>query len=420
MSGSSNRNATRIVIVGGGVAGLEAALALRELAGERVEIKLLAPQRTFVDRPMTVLEPFGGPPAGQFAVSDILSEDVSHSLDSVTWIDRVHRQAHTRSGPPIDYDALLLCPGAAAIPAYPSAITVSGASQDATLAGMVADVDAGAVRRVAFVVPAPGCWQLPLYELALLTAARARDRSLDVSLSVFTPERVPMEGFGHSAGSSVSALLTDAGIAVVCRAVCRVPDENLLLADTADPARWPRSRPGRREQPLVFDRIVALPRLRGPRLRGVPAVNDGFIPVDVHGRILGTTAEFAAGDATNCPIKHGSVAAQQADAAAATLAGLAGASVRPAPFHPVARGVLLTGGESRRLRATIVGGHGLRSEFAGAGPADPGVSNLDARYLTPRLAQLRGGAAEKAPDHPAATPGLPTATPDHPAAANFG
>ena len=35
----------RVLIVGGGVAGLEAALALRELAGERVATTLLAPAR---------------------------------------------------------------------------------------------------------------------------------------------------------------------------------------------------------------------------------------------------------------------------------------------------------------------------------------------------------------------------------------
>ena len=35
--------ATRVVIAGGGVAALEAALALRELAEERVEIELVGP-----------------------------------------------------------------------------------------------------------------------------------------------------------------------------------------------------------------------------------------------------------------------------------------------------------------------------------------------------------------------------------------
>jgi sulfide:quinone oxidoreductase len=377
----------RIVIAGGGVAGLEAALALRDLAGERVSIDLLAPHLTFVDRPSTVLEPFGDAVAERFALSDILAGQAIHHQDAVAWIDRAHRQAHTQNGEALAYDGLLLCPGARALPAYPHAITVSGASQDPVLAGFVADLDAGAVRRIAFVVPAAGSWQLPLYELALLTAARARERDLAVALSIFTPEQFPMEAFGEHAGNAARELLEAAGIKLFCRSVCRVPDGRSLLVDPANSTVRPRARPSRRERARTFDRIVALPRLRGPRIRGVPAVSDGFIPVDVHGRILGAQAEFAAGDGTNCPVKHGSVAAQQADAAAAALAALAGAAVRAAPAHPVARGVLLTGADNRRLSASIVGGHSVQSEFGDTGAT--AADKLEARYLSPRLETLR-------------------------------
>ena len=48
-----------VVIVGGGVAGLEAALALRDLGGERIATTMVAPNPEFVYRPMTVREPFG-------------------------------------------------------------------------------------------------------------------------------------------------------------------------------------------------------------------------------------------------------------------------------------------------------------------------------------------------------------------------
>src|SRR4051794_11525199 len=54
----------RVLIAGGGVAAVEALLALRHLAGEQVSILLLAPERTFVHRPSSVATPFGldGPP----------------------------------------------------------------------------------------------------------------------------------------------------------------------------------------------------------------------------------------------------------------------------------------------------------------------------------------------------------------------
>jgi len=47
-----------VLIAGGGVAALEAALALRALAEDRVEVELLAPEDDFTHRPMAVAEPF--------------------------------------------------------------------------------------------------------------------------------------------------------------------------------------------------------------------------------------------------------------------------------------------------------------------------------------------------------------------------
>ena len=48
-----------MLIAGGGIAGLEAMLALSELADDRVDIELLTPSDEFVYRPMLVAEPFG-------------------------------------------------------------------------------------------------------------------------------------------------------------------------------------------------------------------------------------------------------------------------------------------------------------------------------------------------------------------------
>lgn len=58
MNAAGHAEPFHTVIAGGGVAGLEAALALRELAAEQVATTLLTPSRDFVYRPMTVLEPF--------------------------------------------------------------------------------------------------------------------------------------------------------------------------------------------------------------------------------------------------------------------------------------------------------------------------------------------------------------------------
>jgi NADH dehydrogenase FAD-containing subunit len=46
------RDPVRVVVVGGGVAGLEALIGLRELAGDRVALELISLERTFASRPL--------------------------------------------------------------------------------------------------------------------------------------------------------------------------------------------------------------------------------------------------------------------------------------------------------------------------------------------------------------------------------
>ena len=53
---------------------------------------------------------------------------------------------------------------------------------------------------------------------------------------------------------------------------------------------------------------------------------------------------------TQHAVKQGGLAAQMADVAAASIAAAAGAPVRPEPFTPVLRGLLLTGERPLYLR----------------------------------------------------------------------
>ena len=48
-----------VLIAGGGVAALEAMVALTKLAGELVDVELLSPDTDFFYRPLSVAEPFG-------------------------------------------------------------------------------------------------------------------------------------------------------------------------------------------------------------------------------------------------------------------------------------------------------------------------------------------------------------------------
>ena len=123
--------------------------------------------------------------------------------------------------------------------------------------------------------------------------------------------------------------------------------------------------------------------MEGPAIDGLPADEQGFIPVDDHGRVKGVEDVYAAGDGTNFPIKQGGLGTQQADAAAEHLAHRLGAREAPEPFRPVLRGKLLTGGESLSLSADVAGG-------GGEGVASPDYlwwppHKISSRYLAPLL-----------------------------------
>jgi sulfide:quinone oxidoreductase len=178
-----------------------------------------------------------------------------------------------------------------------------------------------------------------------MTATHVAERRLsDVRLSLVTPEQQPLELFGAAASQTVRELLDERGIELhLSRYPTRFEDGQLSLVP---------------DETLAAERVVSLPSVLGPRLAGLPADADGFILVDLHGLVHGEQDVYAAGDATNSPIKQGGIASQQADAAAEAIAARAGAAVDPQPFRPVLRGLLLTGSTPRYMRAEVSGGRG--------------------------------------------------------------
>jgi sulfide:quinone oxidoreductase len=273
----------------------------------------------------------------------------------------------------------LICLGATVHPRYDHATNVDDAHMDDLLHGLVQDIEGGYVHRLAFVVPSPLPWPLPVYELALMASERAWDMQTDLSITVLTPEEAPLAIFGPDVSRELSSLLADRKIEVVTSVQCEIPEAKTI-----------RIHPGDRS--LEVDRIVALPELRGPAIIGLPSDSGGFIPINEYAGVSDVKRVWAAGDATDYPIKHGGAAAQMADTAARSIAALAGASVETREFEPVLEGVLLTGGSPRYLR----GSTGGRS-----GPAElPKLQRRDhspkiaARYLAPHLAALTPASPE--------------------------
>jgi sulfide:quinone oxidoreductase len=392
----TRREATRqrVLIAGGGVAGLETLLALHALAGDRVDITIVTPELRFINRSMAVDQPFKPQRMRGVRLMDTAAEFGAHwhrgALDRV---EHEHRRGITKNGDELPYDMLVLALGARPDHEWHSdgVLTYRDGRDSANYRLLLHHLREGRHHRLAFVKPAEPTWPLPLYDLALLTAAdlAAHGRST-VELVLVTPEDEPLGIFGARASAAIRRLIEESRIVL----------HTSSYGAPRDPG-WLDIAPGERRMPV--DRIVTVPRLVGPRLRGVPCGRDGFLNTDAHGRVAGLDDVFAAGDATAFPIKHGGLAAQQADAVAETIAAAVGADVDPQPFRPILRGVLLTGGPARFLRASVSGGTGDDSIVAGEALWWP-PNKLAGRYLAPYLSSQVGEASDVMPQGEHAIP----------------
>jgi sulfide:quinone oxidoreductase len=255
---------------------------------------------------------------------------------------------------------------------FEHALTIDDRQLDEQLHGLIQDIEGGYLRRLAFIAPSPMPWPLPIYELALMTAQRAYDMNVDVSITIATPEEAPLAIFGTAVSDGIEQLLVRHGILTITSAHSEVPEPGRVSIH-----------PG--ERLLHADRIVALPQLFGPSTPGVPTgAPGGFVPVDAHCKVRGLERVYAAGDATDFPVKMGGIAAQQADAAAESIAALAGVAIEPSPFHPEVRAILLGGEKPLYLSAHITGGHGSSSQISESPRWSP-PTKIAARYLAPYL-----------------------------------
>jgi sulfide:quinone oxidoreductase len=362
----------RVVIAGGGVAALETLLALRSLAGDLVDMELIAAEPKFWYRPLATAEPFDAARAHHFELAGIAeSVGAGFTLDRLASVDADARVARTAQGAEVQFDALVVACGAQSRPVLANASCFRGPADSEGVRRLLAEAEHGELDSIAFAVPAGTSWPLPLYELALLSATHLGRRGKHLRLALVTPEEEPLSLFGTAASETVRGLLAERGINLhTGRHPVRYERGTLELAPPAA---------------LVADRVIALPRLEGPRILGLPQDANGFIATDLSGRIHGLADVYAAGDITQFPIKQGGIATEQADAVAEVIAAQAGASVSPRRFQPVLRAILLTGGAPLYLRHEPHGGRGDTSVVADEALWWP-PAKIAGRYLAPFLA----------------------------------
>jgi sulfide:quinone oxidoreductase len=317
-----------VVIAGGGVAGLEALLGLRAMAGDKVSLTLVAPDADFSYRPLAVAEPFAlghahRVPLRRFT-EQVGAELVLEALESV---DDGARELSLADRSRRSYDALLVATGGRPVVGVEGATTWWPGGDADSYGGLLQDIDEGYAKQIAIVVPPGAVWPLPAYELALMTVGEAREMGQEgVQVTVVTPEHAPLSLFGEDASRAVAEELQWAGIELRTATVVQNASE------------------------LGVQRVFAVPRIVGPIIEGLTMDEEGFILASDDGLVQNCEHTWAAGDGIASPVKFGGLATHQARIAAAAIARAAGATDVPDPGEPVLHGRLLVGKRTRRLR----------------------------------------------------------------------
>jgi sulfide:quinone oxidoreductase len=374
MTTSELNKKARVLIAGGGVAGLEAAIALHEIAGDRAEVTICSPREDFIYRPFAVAEPYGASRPMRYDLAELAERcGATYRRAGIDSVDSERRRARTRDGEELAYDYLIVACGSRLLASVSGATIFWGVADDSRVQDLFRDLQQGRLHRVVFTMPGGATWALPMYELALLAQSELAKHGVeDASLLIVTPEDAPLHLFGRAVSERISALLAERGIELVTAAMpIHFEDGRLAVSPRAS---------------IEADAVLSLPRIEGRRISGVPHDLAGLVPVDQRGRVRGLARVFAAGDATTFSVKQGGVAAQQADVVAETIASELGCDVEVKPFDPILRGVLWTGAEPLYLSGFLAGGHGEASSV-GEEPAWQGGPDdkIVARYLSPFL-----------------------------------
>ena len=372
--------ATRVVIAGGGVAALEAALALRALAEERVEVELLAPEPHFWYRPLSVAEPFELGETQRYELGALAAAaGATFTLGTLQGVDAAGHEARTSVGA-IAYDVLLVAIGAVPTPAVPGALTFRGPADTDKIRALLEEIAAGEVRRVAFVVP---CGRG-------LVAADLRARADDGGTSRRASDPGRRAAARHARGGAAPALRTRrqrGGARAARRARDRARDRL--------PTRPSSSTASCGSCPTARSTSTASSRCRGCAARGSTACRRRSTASSRSTRTGASAASTTSTPPATSRTSRSSRAASppsMADAAAEAIAAGRRRRPRPEPFRPVLRGLLLTGGQPRYLRHELTGGRtGRRSE-----PGAALVAAGEDRRPLPRTLPRRASPASRA------------------------
>jgi sulfide:quinone oxidoreductase len=319
----------RVVIAGGGFAGLEAAFLLRMRLGDRVHIDLVSEKDRFVFKPNSIYIPFGADPESLVVELDkpLRRRHIAFVPGRLREVDPVARHVGLEDGTRLPYDHLVIATGASMRPeeipglAEHSCTIWTNAEMlrlRERVTAIVAGAREGGTRRVVFAVPPNNKCAGPLYEIVFMLETWLRREGVrdHVEIAFRTYESTYIQAFGPRLHEVVTSEFADRGIdgrtdapIVEARA-----GESVFADGSVEP----------------HDLLVSFPPyVASTRYEGLPSDERGFISTQPATRqVVGQPRVYAPGDAGDFPVKQAFLAFLQADAVAEAIA----AQVLDRPF----------------------------------------------------------------------------------------
>ena len=331
----------KVLILGGGFAGLETAFMLRHRLHDAVEMTLVCDRDDFLFKPNTIYIPFGGELESLLIPLEkpLYKRHIHFEAGRVAEVDPEQRKVHLEDGTVMPYDFLVVGTGASMRPdeipglgEFASTIWTPAemAHLGERLQGLRQRVQAGQHQQVLFLVPPNNKCSGPLYEMVFMLETWLRREGLreKVDLTYSTFEHSFIQAFGPRLHEVVTEEFADRGITGFNEEVVQeVKDGQVLYSD------------GRTRE---FDELISFPPyVASLRYESLPSDDRGFLKTELESRrVVGHPEVFAPGDAGDFPVKQAFLAFLQADAAAEHLAREVDGKGVHHPFDPISMCVM--------------------------------------------------------------------------------
>jgi sulfide:quinone oxidoreductase len=331
----------RVVVLGGGFAGLETAFTLRTSLGPAVDVTVVSDQSSFLFKPNTIYIPFGADEDSLLIrlARPLHRQQINLHHGQVVGLDPDTRRIELSDGTTLGYDFAVIGTGAGMCPDE-----VPGLAENASTIWTPADMRQLGARLqclrsralrgqrvdVLFLVPPGNKCAGPLYEIAFMLETWLRRQGVRdrVTITWSTVEPSFIHAFGPRLHDVVAGEFAARGIeAHTGEVVVKVGPEEVLYADGTT---------------RHFDELVSFPPyVAAVHYDGLPSDDRGFLSCEPETRqVTGRPEIYAPGDAGDFPVKQAFLAFLQANAAADHLASNIGGGPFERPFDPVSMCVM--------------------------------------------------------------------------------